>query len=215
MGQTLLSFDLPPIYPITDKTLARETSHLSILRELIRGGARLVQVRDKNTPITELLADLRRCADLCARHGVLLVVNDRCDLALSAGAPAVHLGQDDLPPVSARKLLGPLGIIGYSTHSLAQIRAASSLPIQYVGFGPVYSTSTKEHPSPVVGVAILRRACRSSRFPVVAIGGIGLRQIPAVLEAGAASAAVISSLMSSGKIAKTMERMLKSATATG
>jgi thiamine-phosphate pyrophosphorylase len=204
--------DLPPVYPITDKGLAGATSHLSILRELERGGARLAQIRDKITPVRELLADLRRCADFCAKHGILLIINDRCDLALSAGASGVHLGQEDLPPLAARKLLGPDGIIGYSTHSLAQIRTASTLPIQYAGFGPVYPTLTKKQASPVVGMDRLHQACRASRVPVVAIGGIGLKQIPAVLKAGAASAAVISSLMHSGKIAKTMEQMLTAAT---
>jgi len=207
------AFDLPPVYPITDKALASKSSHLSILRELFRGGARLVQIRDKDTPVRQLLADLLRCADFCWKHGILMIVNDRCDLALSAGAAGVHLGQEDLPALSARKLLGPEGIIGYSTHSLAQIRAAYTLPVQYVGFGPVYATSTKKQASPVVGLSRLRQACRGTHLPVVAIGGIGLKQIPAVLQAGAASAAVISSLMHSGNIAKTMERMLAAATA--
>jgi thiamine-phosphate pyrophosphorylase len=215
MGQTPLSFNLPPIYPITDKLLAGETSHLGILKELVRGGASLVQIRDKQTPIKELLADLLGCAEFCSKHGILLIINDRCDLALSAGAAGVHLGQEDLPPESARKLLGPESIIGYSTHSLAQIHAASALPIQYVGFGPVYSTTTKQQASPVVGIPGLRRACSKSRLPVVAIGGIGHQQITDVLNAGAASAAVISALMRPGKIAATMERMLNAARAIG
>lgn len=205
--------DLPPIYPITDKAMAGETSHLRILRELARGGASLVQVRDKQTPVKELLSDLQRCAEFCDKHGILLIVNDRCDLALSAGASGVHLGQEDLPPHMARELLGPQGIIGYSTHSLTQIRAASALPIQYVGFGPVYSTTTKQDASPTVGLRALSRACRSLPLPVVAIGGIGLRQIVDVLDAGAASVAVISALMRPGKIAATMERMLNAARA--
>jgi thiamine-phosphate pyrophosphorylase len=213
MGQTSLRLQLPPIYPITDKALAHETSHLKILRELVRGGATLVQIRDKETPIKELLADLHRCTEFCRAHGILLIVNDRCDLALSAGASGVHLGQEDLPPSSARELLGPGSIIGYSTHTLAQIRSASALPIQYVGFGPVYNTATKRSVSPAVGLSRLRRACSNSPLPVVAIGGIGLRQIADVLKAGASSAAVISALMCSGRIAITMERMLNAAKA--
>jgi thiamine-phosphate pyrophosphorylase len=215
MGQTPLSFNLPPIYPITDKRLAGESSHLKILKELVRGGASLVQIRDKQTRIAELLADLLRCAEFCSKHGIVLIVNDRCDLALSVGAAGVHLGQEDLPPESARKLLGAAGVIGYSTHSLAQVHAASALPIQYVGFGPIYSTTTKQRASPVVGIPVLGQACSKSRLPVVAIGGIGLRQITDVLKAGAASAAIISALMRPGKIAETMERMLNAARATG
>ncbi len=203
---------LPRIYPITDKALAGRDSHLSIVKELVCGGARLVQVRDKHTPVRELLLDLLRCVEFCSRHEVLLIVDDRCDLALSAGASGVHLGQEDLPPDAARKLLGPSRIIGYSTHTLAQIRRASSLPIQYAGFGPVYSTSTKLHPSPVVGLQMLRRACQQSALPVVAIGGIGLQEVPMVLEAGASSAAVISAVMCQGDIASRMDLLLRTAT---
>jgi len=205
---------LPRVYPITDKVLAGKSSHLAIVRELVRGGARLVQVRDKQTPVRELLLDVERCAEFCDEKGVLLIVNDRCDLALSVGAAGVHLGQEDLPPQDVRRLAGPAFIIGHSTHDHSQIRRASKLPIQYVGFGPVYPTSTKSPPSPVVGVPGLARACRLSAHPVVAIGGIGARQIPDVLRAGAASAAVISSVMCQGDIAKAMERLLRVATET-
>lgn len=204
---------LPPVYPITDKRLACTPDHLQILRELVRGGATLVQVRDKDTPARELLSDLMRCAEFCDRHAVTLLVNDRCDLVLCAGASGVHLGQDDLPPVKARKLLGPDSIIGYSTHSLRQIREATVLPVQYLGFGPIYATTTKRSLPAALGIPALRRACRATRMPVVAIGGIGCRQISEVLRAGAASAAVISAVMSMGGIARAMERLLRAARA--
>ncbi len=206
-----LPLRLPEIYPITDKALARRASHLSIVKELVRGGARLVQVRDKQTPVLELLLDLERCAEFCCKHEVLLIVNDRCDLVLSAGAGGVHLGQDDLPPPAARALLGRSGVIGYSTHSIPQIRSANTLPIQYMGFGPIYRTSTKRQAAPVAGISGLRRACRHSRLPIVAIGGIGIQEIRAVLDAGAASAAVISAVMGEGNIARTMDRLLRTA----
>ena len=203
---------LPPIYPITDKGLAGRTSHLSILRELVRGGAQLVQIRDKHTPVGVLLQDLIRCVEFASSRGVTLIVNDRCDLALSSGASGVHLGQDDLPPEAARALLGNRKIIGFSTNSLAQIRQSLQLPIQYVGFGPIFPTSTKENPSPVVGLKSLKQACKESARPVVAIGGIGLDQVRQVLDAGAASAAIISGLMTSKSLARQMEALLKKAT---
>jgi thiamine-phosphate pyrophosphorylase len=202
---------LPPIYPITDLALAGKPSHLSILKELVRGGASLVQVRDKQTPARELLQDLLHCVEFSDKHGVQLIVDDRCDLALSCGARGVHLGQEDLPPEAARKILGPKRVIGYSTHSIRQVRQSRSLPIDYLGFGPVYATSTKLNPSPVVGLTGLRRACRESPRPVVAIGGIGLEQICEVLEAGAASVAVILALMSAPNLARRMEEFLKKA----
>ena len=203
---------LPPIYPITDKALACKPNHLSILRELVRGGAALVQVRDKQTPVRELLQDLLRCVEFADKHGVLLIVNDRCDLALSSGARGVHLGQEDLPPEAARTIFGPQRVIGFSTHSIRQVRQSHTLPIDYISIGPVYATSTKLNPSSLVGLTNLSRACRESPRPVVAIGGIGLEQVPEVLEAGAVSIAVISALMSSPNLARRMEEFLKKAT---
>lgn len=208
-----MQFDLPPIYPITDKRLANRRTHLSILRELVRGGAKLVQVRDKTTPLSELLQDLKRCVDFAASRGITLLVNDRCDLALSAGAAGVHLGQEDLPPAAARAILGPESIIGFSAHSLEQVRRSRNLPIHYIGFGPVYETSTKEDPQPAVGLKALARACRESPVPVVAIGGMGLERIREVQDAGAASIAVISALMKAENLARQMERFLEKARA--
>ena len=202
---------LPPIYPITDKKLARKTSHLIILKELVRGGAQLVQIRDKSTPAKELLYDLRQCVEFACTKGVTLIVNDRCDLVLSCGAAGVHLGQDDLPPEAARAVLGKNRIIGFSTHSIAQVRRSAGLPIEYIGFGPVYGTSTKENSSPAVGLRRLAHACKASSAPVVAIGGIGMNQVREALNAGATSAAVISALMNAADLARQMERFLKQA----
>ncbi len=206
-----MKFKLPPIYPITDKQLARRENHLSILKELARGGAGLVQIRDKFTPVRELMRDLRRCAEFASRSGVVLIINDRCDLALDCNAPGVHLGQDDLPPEAARAIVGSDKILGLSTHSVAQIRKAALLPVQYVGFGPVYPTSTKTDASPPCGLKKLAQACKESALPVVAIGGIGLDRVREVLAAGAASAAVISALMTAPNLARQMEKFLEQA----
>jgi thiamine-phosphate pyrophosphorylase len=206
-----MQFRLPTIYPITDKKLAQKTNHLSILKELVRGGAQLVQIRDKTTPANELLLDLKRCVEFAADKNVTLIVNDRCDLVLSSAASGVHLGQEDLPPEAARSILGLKAIIGYSMHSVGQVRKARNLPIQYIGFGPIYVTSTKEDAAPPVGLRKLFQACKESCVPVVAIGGIGLDQIPAVLEAGASSAAVISALMTAPNLARQMQNFLEKA----
>jgi len=206
-----MRFALPPVYPITDKGMARRSSHLAIVRELVRGGAELVQVRDKSTPVGELAADLCRCAEFADRHRVRLMVNDRCDLALLCGAAGVHLGQDDLPAWPARSILGRHKIIGLSTHTLRQVRRSEAWPVDYIGFGPVYATASKENPSAVVGIRGLERACRESARPVVAIGGIGMENIGEVLAAGAASAAVISALMKAPDLARRMERLLAKA----
>jgi thiamine-phosphate pyrophosphorylase len=210
-----MRFELPSVYPITDKRLARKDSHLEIIRELVRGGARLVQVRDKETPARDLLIDLRRCVEFADRQGVLIIVDDRCDLALSSGAGGVHLGQEDLPPLAARRILGSNKIIGFSTHNFAQVKKSLGLPVSYIGFGPVFGTSTKVSGNPTLGIEELRRACNRSSKPVVAIGGIQLNQIQEVLAAGATSAAVISDLMRAQNLARRMEEFLARATAKG
>jgi thiamine-phosphate pyrophosphorylase len=211
-GTIRLKFTLPKIYPITDKKLAHRTTHLSILKELVRGGARLVQIRDKSTPVRELMLDLCRCVEFAFSKGVVLIVNDRCDLALCCGTPGVHLGQEDLPAEIARHLLGRNRILGLSTHSISQVRESIHLPVQYIGFGPVYGTSTKTDPFPATGLKNLARACSESTVPVVAIGGIGLEQVPEVLHAGAESAAVISALMTAKNLAGQMQKFLEKAT---
>ena len=198
-----------PIYPITDKRMSGKTTHLAILRELVRGGASIVQIRDKETAAGELLQDIRRCVEYAAKYDVRIIVNDRCDLALLSGAAGVHLGQEDLPAALARRMLGRRALLGISTHSQAQVRQANLMPVQYIGFGPIFATSSKIDHAPVVGLAALRQACRQSIKPVVAIGGIEPKQIPAVLEAGAASVALISTLMRSKSIARRMEELLK------
>jgi thiamine-phosphate pyrophosphorylase len=200
---------LPPIYPITDKALARAATHLAVLRELARGGATWVQIRDKTTPAGELLVDLRRCVEFAERRAITLVVDDRCDLALAAGARGVHLGQEDLPPEAGRLLLGPAAVVGYSTHTLGQVRRSRALPVDYIGFGPVFPTATKDRPGPAVGLRRLAAACVTSTVPVVAIGGIGIDRVAGVLASGAASVAVISALMGSGNLAREMERFLR------
>jgi thiamine-phosphate pyrophosphorylase len=207
----LKRLQLPPIYPITDKKLARKSTHLSILKELAQGGAELVQIRDKSTPLRELIRDLRQCVDFAREKGLVLIVNDRCDLAASIGANGVHLGQEDLPPAVARTFLEESRIIGLSTHSPAQVRESIGLPIQYIGFGPIFGTTTKENPSPALGLRRLAYACRVSLVPVVAIGGISLEEVRPVLDAGAASAAVISALMGAKNLARQMERFLERA----
>ena len=206
-----MNTDLPSVYPITDKELARSRNHLGILKDLVRGGARLVQIRDKHTAADALYEDLLGCVEFAAEHGVRLIINDRCDLALSCGAAGVHLGADDLPPEAARDILGAGRMIGFSTHSIAQVRAASALPVQYIGFGPVFATKTKDRADPALGLAKLRLACSVAAVPVVAIGGIDITNIRGVLQCGAASAAIISSLMSAPDISARMERFLDAA----
>ncbi len=156
-----------------------------------------LQLRAKHLPVRPLLELATRLAPLCRQAGVPFCVNDRLDLALVVRADVVHLGQDDLSLADARRVLATLGhnvIVGVSTHSLAQARAAVEAGADYIGFGPVFATGSKERPDPVVGLEGLRAVTAAVPVPVVAIGGIRRINIPQIVAAGAAAAAVIADI---------------------
>jgi thiamine-phosphate pyrophosphorylase len=188
------NFRLPPVYPITDTQISG-LSHAEQVSLLADGGATLVQLREKKLPAM----DFYREAKAAAERGLTLIVNDRIDVALAVNAAGVHLGQDDLPPEAARRLLGDDAIIGYSTHNIAQARAAATLPIDYLAIGPIFQTATKANPDPEVGLEGLR-AVRDAigDIPLVAIGGITMANAASVIDAGADSVALISALLSGG-----------------
>jgi len=196
---------LPRVYPILDsESLAsRGLSVESAARALLDGGARILQLRHKGHWDRSVYESAKTLARNCREAGALFVVNDRADFALLVGA-ALHVGQEDLPPDDARKLMGG-GMLGYSTHNAAQLQAAAGLPVDYVALGPIFGTTTKRNPDPVVGLDELRR-CRTlvTDKPLVAIGGITLHDAAAVLEAGADSVAVIAGLMPMNSTARTL-----------
>lgn len=193
---------LPPLYAITDRKLARRDTHLEIVRELIRGGATLIQIREKELDAYDLYQQARRAVDYAHRRGVRIIINDRVDLALAVGADGVHLGQEDLPPQEARQLLGPRKLIGYSTHNWRQAVRAESEPVDYIAVGPLFATTTKESSNPALGVAIIRKLKRRLTKPLVGIGGITLGTLPALFSAGLDTVAVISDLLSRGDMAR-------------
>jgi thiamine-phosphate pyrophosphorylase len=191
-----LKFILPKIYPITDTRISG-LSHLEQVRRLVAGGARLIQLREKTEPAGEFYRSAVEATDYAHRHGAKIIINDRVDIAMVTGADGVHLGQDDLPPERARTLLGPDAIIGFSTHSIDQARDALAMPIDYLAIGPIFTTSTKEDPHPVVGLEG-PRAIRALNieFPIVAIGGINRQNAASVLAAGADCIALIGDIVS-------------------
>ncbi len=183
--------NLPRLYAIADASFG---DSIELARNLFDGGARLVQIRNKRAGARELLMQTSAILRI-APPDALVLVNDRVDVALLAAAHGVHLGQDDLPVERARSILGPNAVIGFSTHNLAQALSADKMPIDYVAVGPIFETTTKQNPDPVVGVSALREICRRIRMPVVAIGGITLDRASEVYTAGARSIAVISDLL--------------------
>jgi thiamine-phosphate pyrophosphorylase len=191
-----LSFVLPKVYPITDSSISG-LAPAEQVRRLTEGGARFIQFREKDASGHDFYRDALAALDAARESGAKLIVNDRVDIALTIGADGVHLGQDDLPPESARAILGQNAIIGFSTHNLEQVRAAAKLPIDYIAIGPIFPTTSKVDPDDVVGLEMLSRCRREvPHLPIVAIGGINAANIVEVLAAGADSAAVISSLLS-------------------
>lgn len=160
---------------------------------LLDGGARVLQLRMKRADAREILAACEALRPLCAGRATL-IVNDRLDVALAAAADGVHLGQSDLPLAAARRLVPPGMLIGISTHDEAQALAAASGGADYIGFGPVFGTKTKELPDPTTGVERLAAVCRMVRIPVVGIGGIRIETAGEIARAGAAAAAVISAV---------------------
>lgn len=186
-------FRLPRIYPLTDAQLSG-LSHAEQVELLILGGATLIQLRDKDQPARKFYEQAIAASE---KSGVQLIINDRVDVALAAGARGVHLGQDDLPPEAARRLLGNEAIIGYSTHSVEQAQEAMTLPIDYIAIGPIFETATKSDTSPTLGLEGLKAVRRiTGHLPLVAIGGISHANAHDVIEAGADSVAVISALLS-------------------
>jgi thiamine-phosphate pyrophosphorylase len=193
---------LPPLQAILDVDAAAGAAWapVDLARAFLDGGARFIQIRAKRLASGSFLDLADAVVALGRTAGARVIVNDRADIARLAGAAGVHVGQDDLPPAAARRLLGAEAIIGFSTHTEAQIDAAAAEPISYLAVGPVFGTRTKDTGYAAVGLPLVAAAARTSGArPVVAIGGITLENAPAVLAAGATSVAVIGDLLAGSR----------------
>jgi thiamine-phosphate pyrophosphorylase len=187
---------LPRLYPILDTaSLEKLACSIEMAAEaMLAGGARILQFRHKGHFSRAWFEQAERVAALCRREGAIFVVDDRADIAMMLDA-GLHVGQDDLPPSSARQIIGAERLLGFSTHNEVQLRAAAAEPIDYVALGPVFGTASKDRPDPVVGVEGLRRLRPLATRPLVAIGGITRENALTVLDAGADSVAVIGDLL--------------------
>jgi thiamine-phosphate pyrophosphorylase len=185
---------LPRIYPITNSEIS-QLSHLEQIQQFLAGGAKLLQIREKTSTSAEFYEQAKTAVNLAKEQNAILLINDRIDIAMAVNATGVHLGQTDLSPIYARKLLGDKAIIGYSTHSISQAIEAIKLPIDYIAIGPIFATSTKENPDDVVGIDKLKEVREAiGDFPMVAIGGITLENAAEVLHF-ADSIAVIGAIL--------------------
>ena len=186
---------LPRLYVILDAALITSSERDCAL-SLTEAGVRCLQYRNKSAPARQYLESSRKLAELLLPRGVTFFVNDRPDVASLAGAAGVHVGQDDLDVEQARQVVRRDKLVGVSTHNLEQFERAAASSADYIALGPVFSTSSKANPDPVVGLDLLRKARALTDKPVVAIGGISLERAAAVIEAGADSVAVISGVLS-------------------
>jgi thiamine-phosphate pyrophosphorylase len=186
---------LPRIYPILDVACVNEHGDIfSFADSLAAEGCKILQYRNKDGTAREMLSDARELRRRLGRN-ITLIMNDRADLAIAAGFDGVHVGQDDISVEAARRVLGPDRIIGASTHNPEQLATADRTSADYLAIGPVYGTRSKANPDPVVGIEGVRTARGLTGKPLVAIGGIQPANARALIDAGADSLAVISSLL--------------------
>ena len=182
------------LHVITDTTMQSRFTHTELAELAIQGGADTVQFRQKQGTTRELVATAQAMQSVCERHKVPLIVNDRADIALAVGATGAHFGQDDMPVSIGRRILPAKAVIGASARTEEKILEAITEGADYIGFGPIYGTSSKPDAETAKGLERLRRMCAIAACPVIAIGGIGIETAGDVIRAGAHGIAVISAV---------------------
>ncbi len=202
-----MNIETPFLYPILDESRSTDLTHDA--EAVIRAGAKILQLRCKKMTNADFYKLVTRLVPVCKQHGVLLILNDRVDVCMVTEASGVHLGEDDFPATEARQLL-PDAIIGASTHNIKQVQEADRLPVDYISIGPIFPTTSKANPDPVVGIDLLRKVRSLTKKPIVCIGGITENEIPELLRAGANGIAVISEIYRNDDVYSTTQRLLKS-----
>ena len=195
--------DFSGLHAIVDVQVAAQAgwTPTDVARAFLDGGARVLQLRAKALRSGAFLDLSDALVALADEYHARIIVNDRLDVARLSGAAGVHVGQEDLSPAVARKQLGPAAIVGYSTHTAAQVKLALSEPVSYIAVGPVFGTATKDTGYSAVGLDFVSEAARlSGSIPIVAIGGVRLENARAAIDAGASSVAVISDLLAGNPV---------------
>ena len=194
-----------PLYLLTDTRIAG-LSNIEITRQALRAGIKIIQLREKNLSKKELYKEALAMRALMTKHKAFLIINDHIDIAMAVKADGVHLGQEDMPIAEARRIMGRKMIIGISTHSLRQAKKAELDGADYIGFGPIFHTSTKDAGRPK-GLKALKKVRDHIDIPIVAIGGITSGNIKEILMSGADAAAIASGILR-GNIIKNAKRYL-------
>jgi thiamine-phosphate pyrophosphorylase len=182
------------LHVLTDVVLQTRFSHMELARLSIAGGADTIQLRQKHGSTREMIEVARNMKKICAEAGVTFIVNDRVDVAMAAKADGVHLGQDDFPIPLARELLGEDCILGGSAATMEEAQKCLAEGANYVGFGPVYPTTSKDDAGPISGADVLKKVVEAIPVPIIAIGGVSAENTPEVIRAGAHGIAVISAV---------------------
>lgn len=182
------------LHVLTDTALQSRFSHIDLTRMAIRGGADTIQFREKKGSTREMIEIARQMKKLCSDANAAFIVNDRLDIAIAADADGVHLGKDDFPIPLARKLLGKDRIIGGSAAIMEEAQKCFSEGADYIGFGPVFPTSSKPDAGQASGIEILKRVVEFVPLPIIAIGGVNSENTPELMRAGAHGIAVISAV---------------------
>jgi len=188
------------LYAVIGSEFCRDKTLEGMVMKAIVGGVDVIQLREKNAKAVEYIKTARKIGELTRWADAGFIVNDRVDVALAVDADGVHLGQGDLPIEIARRILGPDKIIGISVQTLSQALEARDAGADYLGVGPVFSTSSKDDTVPPIGIPVLKQICREANIPVVAIGGINSNNVKEVLGAGANGVAVISAIFSTDDV---------------
>ena len=194
------------LYVITESTISKGRSNEEIVKEAIKGGAEIIQLREKKWDKSKVKGEAIKLLKICKENNVLFIVNDYVDVAVEIKADGVHLGQSDMSIEEARKICGNKLIIGLSTHSVEQAVKADSEDVDYITIGPIYTTRAKDF---TVGLGIIKEIINKINKPSIAIGGINKNNIDSVLQQGVKSIAVISAVVSAGDVSKAASELVE------
>ena len=184
-----------PLYFVTDHNLTGGRPQLNVVQAALEGGVKLVQYRDKDLPDGGFEREARAALELCRRHGALLLINDRVAVAKAIGADGVHLGQGDMDPAEARRILGQDAVIGLSTHNREEVLAAEFAPVDYINIGPMFATATKDHSLyPALGADLVLELAGLSGHPFTTMGGIKRAHLQDLFSRGVTTVAMVTEI---------------------
>ena len=182
------------LHVLTDFHFQQQYSHQQLAYYAIQGGADVIQFRQKAGSIRHKFHEAKLAADICRSENIPLLIDDHVDIALALGATGVHLGKSDFPAIEARKVLGEDAVIGATANSIKDVQQVMDLPIDYIGFGPLYSSTSKAKPSSLQSMETLKEVCKMTNLPIIAISGIKVERVEELLEAGAYGIAVMTAI---------------------